>query len=114
MRILGIDTSCDETGAAVVESGFRILSDITRTQHEHAGFGGVVPELAARAHMRLLSTLVKLALEKAGMDIAGLDGIAATVGPGLPGALAVGVVFAKTLAQTLRRPIIPCPPPRWP
>ncbi len=104
MLILGIDTSCDETACAVVGEGFRVLSEATRTHDEHKAFGGVVPELAARAHIRLLPRLVELSLERAGVCWDNLDGISATLGPGLPGALMVGVVFAKTAAQALKLP----------
>lgn len=106
MLILGIDTSCDETACAVVGEGFRVLSEATRTHDEHKAFGGVVPELAARAHIRLLPRLVLLSLERAGISWKDLDGIAATLGPGLPGALMVGVVFAKTAAQALKLPFV--------
>jgi len=106
LLILGIDTSCDETACAVAGDGFRVLSEATRTQDEHRVFGGVVPELAARAHARLLPRLVDLSLERAGISWDGLDGIAATLGPGLPGALMVGVVFAKTAAQALKLPFV--------
>ena len=106
MLILGIDTSCDETACAVVGKGFRVLSEATRTQDEHKAFGGVVPELAARAHIRLLPRLAELSLGRAGVSWRDLDGIAVTLGPGLPGALMVGVVFAKTAAQALKLPFI--------
>ncbi|MEO0181040.1 MAG: tRNA (adenosine(37)-N6)-threonylcarbamoyltransferase complex transferase subunit TsaD [candidate division WOR-3 bacterium] len=106
MRILGIDTSCDETACAVVTDGFRVLSEATRTHDEHRVFGGVVPEIAARAHMRLLPRLTKISLERAGISWDGLDGVAATLGPGLPGALMVGVVFAKTISQALKVPFV--------
>ncbi|MGC8893484.1 MAG: tRNA (adenosine(37)-N6)-threonylcarbamoyltransferase complex transferase subunit TsaD [candidate division WOR-3 bacterium] len=106
MFILGIDTSCDETACAVVGDGFRVLSEATRTQDEHKAFGGVVPELAARAHIRLLPSLVKLSLERADLGWHDLDGVAATLGPGLPGALMVGAVFAKTAAQALKLPFV--------
>lgn len=106
MLILGIDTSCDETACAVAGDGFRVLSEATRTQDEHKAFGGVVPELAARAHARLLPRLVELSLERAGISWDSLDGVSTTLGPGLPGALMVGVVFAKAVAQALKLPFV--------
>lgn len=83
-----------------------MVSEATRTHDEHKEFGGVVPELAARAHVRLLPGLARLSLERAGVSWDSLDGISATLGPGLPGALMVGVVFAKTAAQALKLPFV--------
>lgn len=101
--LLGIETSCDETAAAAVlrqEDGRgRLLSNVVRSQWEkHAPFGGVVPEIAARAHVEVLDGLVRLALQEAGLGLAQLDGVAATCGPGLVGGLIVGAVTAKALA----------------
>ncbi len=90
----------------MVADGFSVISEATRTHDEHKEFGGVVPELAARAHVRLLPGLVRLSLERAGVSWDSLDGIAATLGPGLPGALMVGVVFAKTAAQAMKLPFV--------
>jgi N6-L-threonylcarbamoyladenine synthase len=106
MRVIAFETSCDETSVAVVESGYRVLSNITRTHPEHAPFGGVVPEIASRAHMRLIWKMTDTALKEAGVSLSELDGVAVTEGPGLIGALLVGVVFAKTLAQVLNKPLI--------
>ncbi len=104
--ILGIETSCDETGVAVVE-GFGVRSSVLSSQTEaHARFGGVVPEVAARAHVEALRPLVHLALARAGVHSDDLDGIAVTQGPGLAGALMVGFSFAKALAWSLGKPFI--------
>jgi len=97
MRILGIETSCDDTGAAIVEDG-RILANIVAAQDVHLEYGGVVPELASRAHITLLPRVVQQALDTAGLTIEQIDGVAATLGPGLVGSLLVGVEFAKGLA----------------
>ncbi len=98
MRVLGIETSCDETGVAVVEDG-RVLSNVLGTQTDlHARFGGVVPEVAARAHVQALNPLLDEALERAGTRFSDLDGVAVTTGPGLVGALLVGVAGAKAIA----------------
>ncbi len=96
--ILGIETSCDETSAALVDGGTRIRSNVVSSQPVHADFGGVVPELAARAHVRNLAPVVRAALRDAGATLADVDAIAVTRGPGLVGALLVGVSFAKALA----------------
>jgi len=97
MRILGIETSCDDTGAAVVEDG-RILANIVAAQDVHLEYGGVVPELASRAHITLLPQVVLQALATANTTIDQIDGVAATIGPGLVGSLLVGIEFAKGLA----------------
>src|SRR2546425_3217179 len=97
MRILGIETSCDDTGAAVVEDG-RILSNIVAAQDIHVEYGGVVPELASRAHITLLPRVVQQALDTAGLDVDKIDAVAVTLGPGLVGSLLVGIEFAKGLA----------------
>jgi N6-L-threonylcarbamoyladenine synthase len=94
MIILGIETSCDDTGAGLVEDG-RLLAHVVRAQAVHAEYGGVVPELASRAHITLLPVVVQEALAKAGVTIDRIDGVAATVGPGLVGSLLVGLEFAK-------------------
>ena len=99
MKILGIETSCDETAAAVVEDGRGIVSNVVASQSEmHAEFGGIVPEVAARQHLVTLLPVVTRALEEADTDLGGLDGIAVTHGPGLAGSLLVGVNSAKGLA----------------
>jgi N6-L-threonylcarbamoyladenine synthase len=96
--VLGIETSCDETAVAVVEDG-RVRSNLIASQIDlHARFGGVVPEVAARAHLEALNPLMEEALEEAGCRFADLDGVAVTVGPGLVGALLVGMAAAKAVA----------------
>ncbi|MGD8396472.1 MAG: tRNA (adenosine(37)-N6)-threonylcarbamoyltransferase complex transferase subunit TsaD [Candidatus Eiseniibacteriota bacterium] len=106
MKILGIDTSCDDTAAAVVGDDFAILSNVVASQEEHLEFGGVVPELASRAHLRALAPVVGAALERAGIGLDAVDGIAVTAGPGLLGSLLVGVSFAKSLAYARRLPLV--------
>ena len=102
--VLGIETSCDETGVAVLE-GFDVRSFVLASQtEEHARFGGVVPEVAARAHVEAIRPLVHQALAIAGVHSDQLDAIAATRGPGLIGALMVGFAFGKSLAWTLQKP----------
>ena len=96
---LGIETSCDETAVAVVEDGFTVRSNLIAAQeHLHERFGGVVPEVAARAHVEALNPLLERALTEAGVGFDDLDAVACTVGPGLVGALLVGMAAAKTLA----------------
>ncbi len=107
MNVLGIETSCDETAVAVVEDGLRIRSNLVSSQHDvHRRFGGVVPELASRAHVETLTPLVEEALEQAGLRFADLDGVAVTVGPGLVGALLVGIAAAKSIALATGAPFI--------
>ncbi len=106
-RILGIETSCDETAAAVVVDGRDVLSSVVSSQVDlHARFGGVVPEIASRAHVELLTPVVARALVEAGIDDDHVDAVAATVGPGLVGALLVGVSAAKTLALVWDVPFV--------
>jgi N6-L-threonylcarbamoyladenine synthase len=108
MKILGIETSCDETAAAVVEDGKNILSSVISSQfHIHEKFGGVVPELASRDHMRQIVPIIDEALKKAGMTLQEIDAIAVTKGPGLIGSLMVGVTVAKTIAYAHKKPLIP-------
>jgi N6-L-threonylcarbamoyladenine synthase len=105
--ILGIETSCDETAAAVVERGQRTLSSVVASQiATHARYGGVVPELASREHLRAIVPVVRAALEQAQLTLAELDAIAVTSGPGLAGALLVGITYAKALAFANRLPLI--------
>ena len=107
MRILGIESSCDETAAAVVENGEAILSSVVASQMDtHGKYGGVVPELASREHLRAIVPVVREALEKADTDLSGLSAIAATVGPGLVGSLLVGLTFAKSLSFASGVPLI--------
>jgi N6-L-threonylcarbamoyladenine synthase len=107
MRVLGIETSCDETAAAVVEDGRRALSDVVSTQIEiHRRWGGVVPELASRNHVVQVMPVVDEALSRANVGPEGLDGVAVTSGPGLVGALLVGVQVAKALALAWGKPLV--------
>lgn len=107
-RILGIETSCDETAAAIVEDGRVVRSSIVLSQIAiHARFGGVVPEVAARAHLQAIDTIVDEALNKAGCRLADVDAIAVTQGPGLIGALLVGIAYAKGLALASGIPLVP-------
>jgi N6-L-threonylcarbamoyladenine synthase len=108
MRILAIESSCDETAAAVVEDGARILSDVVSSQAEiHARHGGVVPELASRHHLENMVPVVTKAMADARLDYADLDAIAVTRGPGLVGCLLVGVQCAKGLAFVHGKPLVP-------
>ena len=105
--ILGIETSCDETAAAVVERGARALSSVVASQiATHACYGGVVPELASREHLRAIVPVVRAALAEARLTLADLDAIAVTSGPGLAGALLVGITYAKALAFANNLPLI--------
>ena len=106
--ILGIETSCDETAAAVVVGNGEILSNVIASQMDiHAEFGGVVPEIAARNHVGVIDKVVDQALTDAGITASDVTSVAATVEPGLPGAVMVGRVFGKSLAQALNIPFIP-------
>ncbi|MFY9843394.1 MAG: tRNA (adenosine(37)-N6)-threonylcarbamoyltransferase complex transferase subunit TsaD [Terriglobales bacterium] len=105
--ILGIESSCDETGAAVVRSGEQILSNVVASQiATHEPYGGVVPELASREHLRAIVPVVRQALAEAGETYQSVDAIAVTQGPGLAGALLVGISYAKALAFALEKPLI--------
>jgi N6-L-threonylcarbamoyladenine synthase len=107
MRILGIETSCDETAAAVVEDGRAILSSVVASQLDtHGKYGGVVPELASREHLRAIVPVVRLALEQAETSFDELAAIAVTEGPGLVGSLLVGITYAKSLCFARRLPLI--------
>jgi tRNA N6-adenosine threonylcarbamoyltransferase len=135
MQILGIETSCDETAAAIVVDGVRVRSNVVASQTElHRAHGGVVPELAARQHIRAIVPVVETALADAGIERGAIDAVAMTAGPGLAGSLLVGVNVAKTMAWALDRPLLavnhleahiyanwlglpgeaPPPPPRFP
>ena len=108
MRILAIESSCDETAAAVIEDGRKILSSVVDTQIEtHALYGGVVPEIASRRHMEAVVRVTEKALADANMDKHEVDAVAATCAPGLIGALLVGANFGKSLAFALHKPFIP-------
>lgn len=105
-KVLGIETSCDETSAAVVADGRTVLSNVISSQVEiHRKYGGVVPEIASRRHVESVLPVVVEALDTAGLSVNGLDGIAVTAGPGLAGALLVGVSFAKALAFSRGLPL---------
>ncbi|HSF14931.1 MAG TPA: tRNA (adenosine(37)-N6)-threonylcarbamoyltransferase complex transferase subunit TsaD, partial [Vicinamibacteria bacterium] len=107
MLVLGIETSCDETSAAVVEDGRRILSNLVASQVEtHSPFGGVVPELASRQHLSKIGPIVDGALKKAGVGLDAIEGIAVTQGPGLIGSLLVGLSFGKAIAYARKIPIV--------
>jgi N6-L-threonylcarbamoyladenine synthase len=107
MRVLGIESSCDETAASVVEDGRVVRSDVVASQHEvHARYGGVVPELASRAHLLNVVPVVQAALDHAGVALAEIDGIAVTNAPGLVGALLVGLQTAKALAWVTDKPLV--------
>jgi N6-L-threonylcarbamoyladenine synthase len=107
VSVLGIETSCDETAAAVVRDGRDMVSSAVATQYDrHAPYGGVVPEIASRAHVELVNSVIERALIEAGMDLSEVDAIAACHGPGLAGALLVGVSAAKALALVTGRPYV--------
>src|SRR5260221_204071 len=107
-RILGIESSCDETAAAVVADGREILSSVVASQIDvHRRYGGVVPELASREHLWQIVPVVREAISQAGMKLADVDAIGVTQGPGLVGALLVGITYGKTLAQALGKPLVP-------
>ena len=108
MQILSIESSCDETAAAVIRDGREIVSSVVATQiEEHRLYGGVVPEIASRRHCESIVGVVNEALEKAGLTAKDIDAVAVTFAPGLIGALLVGVNFAKGLAYSLGKPLIP-------
>lgn len=107
MLVLGIETSCDETGLALYDSQAGLLADVLHSQIElHADYGGVVPELASRDHIRMLTPLLKQLLSRADRQLSDLDGVAYTAGPGLMGALLVGASFGRALAWSLQIPAV--------
>ena len=106
MNIVGIESSCDETSVAIIADG-KLVSNLIASQDFHTQYGGVVPELSSRAHLQIVSPLFKQSLNEAGLEIADIDVVAATAGPGLIGALLVGFSFAKGLAYSLKVPFIP-------
>jgi len=107
MRVLGIETSCDETAAAVVADGRHVVSSVVASQDDvHARYGGIVPELASRRHLEVIVPVIERALTEAGLTASELDGIAVTHGPGLVGSLLVGCSVAKALAYVHRRPLV--------
>ena len=106
--ILGIESSCDETAAAVVRNGREMLSNVINSQIDiHKKYGGVVPEIASRCHIEVINDVIDEALEKAGVTFSDITAIAVTYGPGLVGALLVGVATAKALAFALNKPLVP-------
>ncbi len=106
--ILGIESSCDETAAAVVKNGSEVLSNVINTQIDlHKVYGGVVPEIASRKHIENIEMVVEEAMKQAGVGFNDLDAIAVTYGPGLVGALLVGVSFAKGLSYAVNKPLVP-------
>ncbi|MDP9338316.1 MAG: tRNA (adenosine(37)-N6)-threonylcarbamoyltransferase complex transferase subunit TsaD [Acidobacteriota bacterium] len=108
IKILGIESSCDETAAAVVTDDLDVLSNIVASQIDiHQKYGGVVPELASREHLRQIVPVVREALAQANLQLKDLDAIAVTQGPGLVGALLVGITYGKTLAAAMSKPLIP-------
>lgn len=108
MKILGIESSCDETAASVVEDGRKVLSNVVASQvEEHKIYGGVVPEIASRRHAEAISGVVKNALTDANCELSDIDAIAVTYAPGLIGALLVGVNFAKGLSFSSGKPLVP-------
>src|SRR5664279_2207170 len=107
MRILGIESSCDETAAAVIENGAKQLSSVVASQLDtHSKYGGVVPELASREHLRAIVPVVREALQRAGTTLEQLDAVAVTSGPGLAGSLLVGLTYAKALCFAKNVPLI--------
>ena len=108
MLILGIESSCDETAAAIVEDGRKVHSSVVATQIErHKLFGGVVPEIASRMHAESITSVVNEAIDKAGCTLSDIDAIAVTAAPGLIGSLLVGVSFAKGLSFSAGVPLVP-------
>jgi N6-L-threonylcarbamoyladenine synthase len=107
MRVLGIESSCDETAAAVVDAERTVLSNVVLSQHEaHAPYGGVVPEIAARSHIEHMDSVVAQALTRAGLGWGDIDGVAATTGPGLIGGVIVGAMTGKAIASVLGKPFV--------
>jgi len=105
MRILGIETSCDESAAAVVEDG-TLVSSIVLSQTDHSEFGGVVPEIASRAHIRTIVPVVESCLKRSGAGLEAIDAVAVTLGPGLIGSLIVGIAFAKGICLSWDKPLV--------
>lgn len=107
MNILAIETSCDETSAAVVKDGTEVLSSIISSQNDfHAKYGGIVPEIASRKHIEAISPVIKEAIDRAGIGFKDVDTVATTFGPGLPGSLIVGISAAKAISFALKKPLI--------
>ncbi|HZU75213.1 MAG TPA: tRNA (adenosine(37)-N6)-threonylcarbamoyltransferase complex transferase subunit TsaD [Dehalococcoidia bacterium] len=109
MRVLGVETSCDESAAAIVEDGHRILANTVATQIDvHRRYGGVVPEVASRQHLQTIIPVIETALHNSGLSWDEIDGVAVTNGPGLAGSLLVGVNAAKSVAFARRKPLVGC------
>ena len=106
IKILAFETSCDDTSVAVIDSDYKVYSNLVSSQITHQDFGGVVPELASRMHMKNIMKLTQIAMNKAEVTFNDIDAIAVSVNPGLIGALLVGVSFAKSLAYSLNKPLI--------
>lgn len=106
MNVLGIESSCDETSVAIISDG-KLLSNLISSQDFHNIYGGVVPELSSRAHLQILLPLVKKSLQESGISLNQIDLVCATAGPGLIGALLVGLTFAKGLSYSLQKPFVP-------
>lgn len=106
MLVLGIETSCDETAAAVVQDGQEIISNVILSQNIHEIYGGVVPELASREHLKTIIPVVEKSLHQAGAGLEEIDGIAVTYGPGLVGSLLIGLCFAKGIAYSYQKPLL--------
>ncbi len=107
MRVLGIETSCDETGVAIYDGELGLMADVLYSQaHIHAEYGGVVPEIASRDHVRKLVPLLDECMEEAGCSKSSIDGVAYTAGPGLIGALLVGASAGRAIAQALEVPAV--------
>ncbi|PID27643.1 MAG: tRNA (adenosine(37)-N6)-threonylcarbamoyltransferase complex transferase subunit TsaD [Candidatus Cloacimonadota bacterium] len=105
-KILAFESSCDDTSVSVIDSDYSVLSNVTSSQPQHADFGGVVPELASRLHMKNIMPLTRAAMKEAKVSFNDIDAVAVSVNPGLIGALLVGVSFAKSLAYSLNKPLI--------
>jgi len=104
---MGIETSCDETGVAIVEDGCRLLGEMTLSQVRlHAEYGGVVPEIASREHIRGVTQTIRRALDQAGLELNAVDAVAVTQGPGLVGSLLVGLSVAKSIAYVCNVPLV--------
>ena len=103
--ILGIESSCDETGVGIVRGNDLLANEVASSMEQHVRFGGVVPEVASRAHLEAIVPVLGTAVTTAGIDLSELDGIAVTAGPGLAGALVVGLSAAKALASWLNKPL---------
>ena len=106
MNVLGIESSCDETSVAVLSDG-ELKANLISSQLFHKNYGGVVPELSSRAHLQIVAPLVKKALEESEIELKEIDLVAATAGPGLIGALLVGLTYGKSLAYSLNKPFVP-------